>query len=394
MIQRTDSKEYILIDMGSRNSSFVNERRLSTPIQLRDGDRLTLGNAQMTFRNPHETGEDAALQQEDDSATALHLMQCLVSVLVIDIRGFTVMSQHVEDAVLCQVTGTWFGEADRIMRNHGSAAEKYIGDAVMAVWLHRVKGQEHLEILEILRAVREFADITASLSARFGLTDSLQIGAGLNTGLATVGNIGATRVTDYTATGECVNAAFRLESATKGLQTDICLGKTTADFLRYWPRADAYLQEKDVVLKGYNAGANLSGYVRVSESISRSAGQRGHHGRLTAIVLKMLCPNCHAEASATATSCPRCGTSLSGEQLVRRARRCSNHRRSRHSQSHSGGGNQSAAPHDDQRGFPICPASCGGSFAPARAGRRFRPALPHRIPHRRGRNGQGLQGLR
>jgi adenylate cyclase len=171
---------------------------------------------------------------------------------VIDIRGFTVLSQQVDDSLLCQVTGTWFAEADRIMQRHGSSAEKYIGDAVMSVWLHRVKGQEHLEILEILRAVDEFASVTAGLGARFGLAEGLRIGAGLNTGSATVGNTGTNRVTDYTATGECVNAAFRLESATKGLQTDLCLGKTTSDFLRCWPRAAAYLEEHEVELKGYD----------------------------------------------------------------------------------------------------------------------------------------------
>jgi len=281
MIQRTDTREYILIDMGSRNGSFVNERRLSHPTPIRDGDRLTLGNAEMVFRNPRETAQVEDVPLEDENATALHLMQYLVSILVVDIRGFTVLSQHVDDSVLCQVTGTWFAEADRIMRNHGSAAEKYIGDAVMAVWLHRAKGQEHLEILDILRAVREFSDITASLKVRFSLTDDLKIGAGLNTGFATVGNIGgANRVTDYTATGECVNAAFRLESATKGLQTDFCLGKTTSDFLRHWPRADAYLQEKDVTLKGYNAPVrtcpasfeSLRGFLDLLDSGDTTAG--------------------------------------------------------------------------------------------------------------------------
>jgi adenylate cyclase len=252
MIQRTDSCQYILIDMGSRNGSFVNERRLSTPATLRNGDRLTLGNAQMVFYNPQEISQKGALLAGDEQATVCHFMQCLVSVLVIDIRGFTVLSQQVDDSVLCQVTGTWFAEADRIMQRHGSSAEKYIGDAVMAVWLHRVKGQEHLEILEILRAMDEFANVTASLGTRFGLSDGLRIGAGLNTGSATVGNTGTNRVTDYTATGECVNTAFRLETATKGLQTDLCLGKTTSDFLRCWPRAAAYLKEHEVELKGYD----------------------------------------------------------------------------------------------------------------------------------------------
>jgi adenylate cyclase len=255
MIQRMDYTQYILIDMGSRNGSFVNEKRLSTPAPLRDGDQLRLGNAQMVFYNPEESSLRDAPAPEDYCATVCHFMQCLVSVLVIDIRGFTVLSQQVEDAKLCQLTGTWFGEADRIMRGHGSAAQKYIGDAVMAVWLHRAKGHEPVEIVEILRAVAEFADVTASLGVRFDLPNSLRlrIGAGLNTGMATIGNTGTNRVSDYTATGECVNAAFRLETATKGLQTDLCLGKTTSDFLRFWPQATAYLKEEEVRLKGYDA---------------------------------------------------------------------------------------------------------------------------------------------
>jgi len=251
MIQRMDSGEYFLIDMGSRNGSFVNERRVSTPIALRDGDCVKVGNAQLIFHNPLEAAPAATGPRDDAADTLCHLRLCLVSVLVIDIRGFTVLSQHVDDAILCQLTGTWFGEADRIMRRHGSAAEKYIGDAVMAVWVHNVKGKEHLEILEILRALSDFADFTATLAGRFGLSEALRIGAGLNTGPATVGNIGANQVTDYTARGECVNAAFRLESATKKLQTDFCVGKTTGDFLRFWPRAASYLKEVEVELKGY-----------------------------------------------------------------------------------------------------------------------------------------------
>jgi len=250
VIQRMDSGEYFLIDMGSRNGSFVNERRVSTPLALRDGDNMTIGNAQIVFHNPAGIAPTVAAK-EDGGATVCQLRLCLVSVLVIDIRGFTVLSQHVDDAALCQMMGAWFGEADRIMRRHGSASEKYIGDAVMAVWMHRDRGQEHMEILEILRALATFADVTAKLGQRFAIPGGVRIGAGLNTGPATVGNTGTNSVTDYTARGECVNAAFRLESATKTLKTDLCLGKSTSDFLRFWPSAAAYLHEVDVDLKGY-----------------------------------------------------------------------------------------------------------------------------------------------
>src|SRR5579871_497947 len=252
MIQRTESSEYMLIDMGSRNGSFVNGRRLSTPSKLRDGDQVTLGNAQMVFHNPQQSMNQSTPDLGDEGATVCHIKQCLVSVLVIDIRGFTVMSQQIEESSLCQLTGSWFAEAYRIMDRHGSSAQKYIRDAVMAVWQHRTKGQEAAEIVEILRALCEFATVTEDLSSKFGLPEGLKIGAGLNTGIAAVGNTGTKGAADYTATGECVNMAFRLESATKTLQTDLCLGKSTSDYLRQWARAATYLQEHEVELKGYD----------------------------------------------------------------------------------------------------------------------------------------------
>jgi adenylate cyclase len=253
MIQRMDSGEYYLIDMGSRNGSFVNGRRVSTPVGLRDGDRLLLGDAQLSFHNPQQSEPAAALTQTEGLATVSRFTQCLVSVLVVDIRGFTVLSQNIDNAVLCQLTGSWFGEAERIMRDAGSAVQKYIGDAVMAVWMHNAAGNEPREILGILRALSEFAQATSGLGPSFGLERSLRIGAGLNTGIATVGNAGTGRVPDYTAMGECVNVAFRLESATREAQTDVYVGKATVEFLREWPEAMASLKEAGVELKGYAA---------------------------------------------------------------------------------------------------------------------------------------------
>ena len=252
MIQRTDSAHFILIDMGSRNGSFINGRRISTPVRLRNGDKVTLGNAQMVFYNPRDAANQSVPDLGDEGATVCQLKQCLVSVLVVDIRGFTVMSQQLEESSLCQLTGNWFAEAYRIMDRHGSSEQKYIGDAVMAVWQHRTNGQEAAEIVEILRALSEFAGVTADLSGKFSLAEGLRIGAGLNTGIATVGNTGTKGAADYTATGECVNMAFRLETATKTLQTDLCLGKNTSDYLRQWPQADAYLKAHEVELKGYD----------------------------------------------------------------------------------------------------------------------------------------------
>jgi adenylate cyclase len=250
MIQRTDLGEYCFIDMGSRNGSFVNDRRVSTPVVLRNGDRISLGKTRIAFINPGGAarGETPATT---GGITQVFFAHCLVSVLVVDIRDFTGLAQAIDQSVLCQILGTWFGQADRIMQKHGSSAQKYIGDAVMALWLHQARNQEQWEILGTLRALAEFAEATTGLRQQFGLRQELRIGAGLNTGSAAVGNPGTHKVMDFTALGDSVNTAFRLESATRELGTDVVLGKNTFDYLGPLAAAEQYFRLHQVKLKGY-----------------------------------------------------------------------------------------------------------------------------------------------
>jgi adenylate cyclase len=253
MIQRFEDGGYYLTDLGSRNGSFVNRRRVTAPVALHDGDRLEFGKAQVLFRNPAQRATEpvfAPLPVGAGAQTIALFNVSTVSVLVADIRGFTGLAQKAKPDVLSQLVTTWLGEADRITHYHGSSAQKHIGDAVMAVWTHRAEGSERLEILQILRATAEIARITATLHERVGLDQPVRIGAGVNTGLAAMGNTGAS---DFTVIGESVNAAFRLESATKELAADVVLGASTFEHLRIWPHALQRFHSSEVRLKGYDA---------------------------------------------------------------------------------------------------------------------------------------------
>jgi len=108
-------------------------------------------------------------------------------VLVTDVRGFTVLTQQIDQGLLCQVIGTWFREAGPLLTARGSWAQKYIGDAIMSIWVHK-KGENTQEMAQILRALVELVRMTATLQARFGLQVPIRIGAGINTGLAQIGN--------------------------------------------------------------------------------------------------------------------------------------------------------------------------------------------------------------
>jgi adenylate cyclase len=94
--------------------------------------------------------------------------------------------------------------------------------------------------------------MTSQLHEAYPLPAPIRIGAGLNTGYAMVGNTGTGDRPDYTALGDTVNAAFRLESSTKQLGMDIALGETTYRYLVEAGVDSELFIPKTVHLKGYD----------------------------------------------------------------------------------------------------------------------------------------------
>jgi adenylate cyclase len=258
MIQLTDSLKYYLIDLGSVNGSFVNGTRVSVPKALKDGDQIRIGENTLTFRRGDAHADTKTAESPTYVATRVLYVPRLITVLVVDIRDFTKLTQQVDQSVLCQAIGTWFRRGGGIMQARGSWAIKYIGDAIMAVWLHQKTGEEQQEILDILRAYVELAAASASLASEFSLP-AFRIGAGINTGMASIGNAGGSGIEDFTAMGDAVNAAFRIESATKETGVDVAIGRNTCDWLPRSFQPEAYFRPYQVKLKGYDVPADLWG---------------------------------------------------------------------------------------------------------------------------------------
>lgn len=256
MLQRMETGEFYLIDLGSRNGSFVNGRRVSVPVTLHNGDRLTFGQTELEFYTPNveQVVEPASVSGDSQEFTAtatLHVRR-LISVLVVDIRNFTVMTRQIDEKVLSEVIGTWFRCAGDIIREYGSWVDKYIGDAVMAVWIHGAQGVDPEEMIRIARALSALHKMTSKLHESYPLPFPLRIGAGLNTGYAMVGNTGTGDRPDYTALGDTVNAAFRLESSTKQIGMDVALGETTYEYLTCSGNRGELFKQETVNLKGYD----------------------------------------------------------------------------------------------------------------------------------------------
>lgn len=227
---------------------------------LQSGDPLTLDEAELEFHCPPAISSNSTVNLDQGKApTSSPLyVRHLVSVLVVDIRDFTILTRKLDERLLSEVMDTWFRCAGEIIRDHHSQVDKYIGDAVMAVWIHdcsRDAQAIHQDMIYILHALSSLHEMTTHLHHRYPLPFPLQIGAAINTGYAMVGNAGSGDRPDCTALGDTVNAAFRLESSTKQTGLDIALGETVYQHLLPLSRKSLPFKQQTVNLKGYDSPA-------------------------------------------------------------------------------------------------------------------------------------------
>ncbi|NJM75934.1 MAG: adenylate/guanylate cyclase domain-containing protein [Acaryochloridaceae cyanobacterium RU_4_10] len=252
LLQKMETGEFYIIDLGSRNGTFVNHRRVNVPTAMRHGDWITFGQTNLQFHEPLQLLDSSPIQASDEPVTTVLHIRRLISVLVIDLRDFTKLTQQLDERVLSELVGTWFHCAGEIIRNHGSWVDKYIGDAVMAVWIHGAWEMKANDIRAPFQALNELHQMTRTLHTSFGISSPLRMGAGINTGYAMVGNTGSGDRPDYTALGDTVNSAFSLESSTKQMGVDLAIGPTTYEYLQKYFGDRLLLQPRKICMKGHD----------------------------------------------------------------------------------------------------------------------------------------------
>ena len=139
-----------------------------------------------------------------------------ISVLFSDIRGFTALSEvSAPEAVVAMLNG-YFSRQVGVIFSHGGTLDKFIGDAIMAFWGAPAAQEDHAA-----RAVNAALAMSAALEDMRGqlgeIGAELEIGIGIHSGSAVVGLIGSADRLDYTAIGDTVNLASRVEGLTKGM---------------------------------------------------------------------------------------------------------------------------------------------------------------------------------
>ncbi|WP_394560362.1 CHASE2 domain-containing protein [Aquipseudomonas alcaligenes] len=155
----------------------------------------------------------AQLVAREDPQALLASRECQLTVLFSDIRNFTTMSERHSAQEIMQILENYFaGQVDVLFR-HRATLDKFIGDAIMAFW--GAPQDNPNQAVDAVNAALEMIDNVERYQRDFDHPD-FDIGIGLHTGPAVVGMVGTSKRYDYTAIGDTVNLASRIEGLTKG----------------------------------------------------------------------------------------------------------------------------------------------------------------------------------
>jgi adenylate cyclase len=131
LIHRQGEHEYWLVDLGSSNGSYLDGRRVSQPVALRDGAIIRIGTSTLTFRQ-RATAQAANDQEFIGTVYDIRVAPCWL--MLADIEGSTELSRQIPADQLPILTGRWFSSCRQVVEDHRGVVNKYLGDGFLAYW--------------------------------------------------------------------------------------------------------------------------------------------------------------------------------------------------------------------------------------------------------------------
>ncbi|HUR08661.1 MAG TPA: adenylate/guanylate cyclase domain-containing protein, partial [Nonomuraea sp.] len=257
---RRVGQRYIISDLGSTNGTYVNDEPVSAPRDLVPGDRVTVGEWHSTFqRSSADADADDPLVAVPGSRSATQFLGTLgsdarqylegdlrvVTVLFLDLHGFTAISETMTPDQVTLVMNQCFERLTSVVARYGGHVDKYVGDAMMVLFGAPVTHEDDAE-----RAVRaaielqaELGRFTAQLRRHVGVL--LEMRVGINTGEVLAGKVGGGQFAGFTVMGDAVNLASRLEHAAR--VGHILVGESTYKLTRH---AIKYQPQPPIAIKG------------------------------------------------------------------------------------------------------------------------------------------------
>ncbi|BDS07300.1 hypothetical protein NT6N_23400 [Oceaniferula spumae] len=235
---RRHANGYWINDLASANGTYLNDLAVTKSEPLNDGDVITFGTVTAKFSTLKSSGvsfkNSESFQTRVLKRTEVSLTTTPLILLVGDIRGFTEIASKVPPERLAALMRGWYDDCRMVLAPLGATIDKFIGDAVFAYW--KDTGPEAREAaVQAARALRDGSEFSKSGTlAMMQYKINFECRVGLH--LGDVAHGAMTRGNN-TALGDAVNLAFRLESLTRELDTEVL---ASAAFLDGW--ADGYEQ--------------------------------------------------------------------------------------------------------------------------------------------------------
>jgi adenylate cyclase len=151
-----------------------------------------------------------------------------VTLLFSDIRGFTTLSESRSPEEVVELINRYFSLQVDVIWRHGGTLDKYIGDCIMAMWGAPLDDAQHAK--NAVSCALDMADALQAFKRELGAEHlEFDVGIGLHSGPAVVGLIGSEKRREYTAIGDTVNLASRIEGLTKDAKRRILVSKDTME---------------------------------------------------------------------------------------------------------------------------------------------------------------------
>jgi adenylate cyclase len=222
---RREGEDYLIMDLGSANGTFVNDKPVTSATPLRTKDVIRIGESEFVFQDEER---EFPSTKEVRKGTQRVFANVNLAVLVSDVRNYTVLSSALPADGLSMVLADWFRRVGECIEARAGNIEKFRGDSVMAYWISKPGGGDNAHILGALRAARDMVEASheydESLAAQYP-GHAFRIGCGIHCGDAVLGNIGADSRRDFTTLGDCVNVTFRIESLCSTLDRPVLVSE-------------------------------------------------------------------------------------------------------------------------------------------------------------------------
>ena len=188
-----------------------------------------------------------------------------ITVLFVDLRGYTAMAEEMQPELLVEYTQWVLGALTNEVHHFGGTLDKYMGDALMAFWGAPIDQPDHPDLaLDCATGMQAaIARLNSVMPSRFPGINQIEICIGINSGDAVVGELGTLQRSAFTAIGDTVNLASRLQDFAKTIDHKLLIGPGTAELVR---RHRLQLLEH-IAIRGRRKGAEIYILDSASESL-------------------------------------------------------------------------------------------------------------------------------